>query len=458
MVDVLLVSSPATFSDIAPAAPAILIAMLEKAGYSAKFYDFNLIVNDDRDFIDLALNGRMPKNKKKFNNKIINYINDIKKYNPKFIGISIFTYQCQNIAKLLCVYLRIHAPEIKIILGGQGLAQGGLEGTHLGEKWKKLNLCDYWVISEGEWPIIDIVSGNYKETINWTQITNLDEFPIPNYSSYDFSRYKKTIPITGSRGCVRRCTFCDIHVHWKKFVFRSGMSIAKEMIEQSSKYGIYNFTFTDSLINGSMKAYKEMCEVLAKHNSSAKQRISWQGQFIFRPKNQMPEDVWKLSADAGLAETHVGVESLSESVRDHMKKKFSNEDIFYSLNCMKKYNITTVLLMIVGYITDNENTLQENKNMYQKLSKYSPNTIRKVAIGTTLSILPGTPLEKIAKDHGVKLGKYENDWSGPSTLETRLQWRLELIDHCRKLGFFVPENEEQQALLNYVTDQEKIYA
>jgi hypothetical protein len=62
MVDVLFVSSPATFSDIAPAAPAILIAMLEKAGYSAKFYDFNLIVNDDRDFINLALNGRMPKN------------------------------------------------------------------------------------------------------------------------------------------------------------------------------------------------------------------------------------------------------------------------------------------------------------------------------------------------------------------------------------------------------------
>ena len=43
MVDVLLVSSPATFSDIAPAAPAILIAMLEKT----VTWDRNLLHTSD---------------------------------------------------------------------------------------------------------------------------------------------------------------------------------------------------------------------------------------------------------------------------------------------------------------------------------------------------------------------------------------------------------------------------
>ena len=109
MVDVLFVSTPVTFTDIAPAAPAILIAMLEKAGYSAKFYDFNLVVKDDSDFSQLAINGYVPENKQRFNNKLLNHVNNIKKYNPRFVGISLLTYQCQNVARLLCVYLRIYA-------------------------------------------------------------------------------------------------------------------------------------------------------------------------------------------------------------------------------------------------------------------------------------------------------------------------------------------------------------
>ncbi len=448
MVDVLFVSSSLTFSSVAPSAPAILISMLEHAGYSGKFYDFNSYTKNDDNFKQYAISGYRPDNVVKFNQDFRYHVQKIKDLNPKFVGISVFTYQCQSTARLLCIYLRLLAPEIKIIVGGQGLSSVGVQGEHLGKEWEELNLCDYYVVSEGEYPIIDIVSGNHQNKTTWNQIQDLDEFPIPNYESYDLNLYNQIIPITGSRGCVRRCTFCDIHIHWQKFVFRSGKSIANEMIVQSQKHGIYHFAFTDSLINGSMKAYKEMCNELADYNRTADQPVTWEGQFIFRPKNQMPEDVWRLSSAAGLNHVYIGIENLSESVRDHMKKKFSNEDIIYGTQCMQKHNITGTFLMIVGYVTDNEETLQENLDMYTRLSDFAPNTIRKVAIGTTLAILPGTPLEIQAKELGVTLGKTENDWSGPSTLETRLKWRNDIIKHATSLGFFVPENEEQQVLID----------
>tara|TARA_R110000782_G_scaffold245352_1_gene332078 strand:- start:471 stop:1841 length:1371 start_codon:yes stop_codon:yes gene_type:complete len=445
--DILFTSVPYTVTKIAPAAPAILIGMLEYHGYTGKFYDFNVLTLEDPDVKNFAL-GKNPSNTEYLDKVYRYHVNKMLEYKPNYIGISLFTYQCIRTAQLLCIYIRTIAPEVKIILGGPGLSHNGLHGVNIGAEWQELQLCDYWVKSEGENPIIEILKGDYISTPKWKQITDLDEFPIPVYDSYNWSLYKKHIPITGSRGCVRQCTFCDIHTHWKKFVWRSGKSIADEMIAQSIQHGIYNFAFTDSLINGSMKAYKELCTVLAEYNNKNPQNmLTWRGQFIFRPKNQMPEDIWKLSKEAGLTQIHIGIESLDEGVRDHMRKKFSNDDIIYGVQAMEKYGIEGVFLMIVGYVTDTEETLKNQKEMFKVLSPYAGDPIVKVAIGSTLAILPGTPLADMAVDLGITLGKDENDWVGLSNQTTRLQWRKDLIEHCVNLGYNVPEHVGHDQLM-----------
>ena len=439
--DVLFTNVPYTETTIAPAAPAVLIGMLKHHGYSGKFYDFNVLTLDNELVKTFAL-GMNPSDPVKLDQIYRYHVNEMLGYKPKYIGISLFSYQCISSAQLLCIYIRTMAPNVKIILGGPGLSHNGLHGVNIGAEWQKLALCDHWVKSEGENPIVKILQDDYTSTPEWEQILNLDEFPIPDYESYDWNLYKKQIPITGSRGCVRQCTFCDIHTHWKKFVWRSGKSIASEMIEQSKKHGIYEFSFTDSLINGSMKAYKEMCTVLADYNrASPKHQLKWSGQFIFRPANQMPDQMWKLSKEAGLTNVAIGIESLDEGIRHHMRKKFSNEDIFYGCESMRKHGISSTFLMIVGYVTDTEETIQKQKDMFTDLRKYAGNAIKKIAIGATLAILPGTPLAAMAKENGVKLGKSENDWVGLySDQKTRLRWRTDLIRHCVQLGYTVPEH------------------
>jgi len=444
--DVLLVSVPYTVTRVAPAAPAVLIGMLEHHGYTGLFYDLNILTLDNPDVKTFALGGEIS-NAKKLDRIFKYHATKMLDYRPRYVGISLFTYQCIRTAKLLCVYLRTMAPHVKIILGGPGLSHNGLHGVNIGAELKELNLCDFWVKSEGENPIIKILQDDYESTPEWSQIQDLDEFPIPVYDSYRWNLYKKHMPITGSRGCVRQCTFCDIHTHWKKFVWRSGKSIANEMIAQSNKHRIYHFAFTDSLINGSMKAYKEMCNVLRDHNQTAKKRLTWSGQFIFRPKNQMPEEVWQLSQEAGLTQVYIGIESLDEGIRDHMRKKFSNDDILYGVQAMEKYGIEGTFLMIVGYVTDTEETIANQKQMFRTLAPYAGTAITKIAVGSTLAILPGTPLAKMAEDLGITLGTDENDWTGLSDQPTRLQWRADIIQHCVDLGFNVPEHVGHDQLM-----------
>jgi len=446
--DVLFTSVPYTVTEIAPAAPAVLIGMLKHYGYCGKFYDFNNLTLNNELVKTFAL-GKTPSDPVKLDQIYRYHVNEMLGYKPKYIGISLFSYQCISSAQLLCIYIRTMAPNVKIILGGPGLSHNGLNGFNIGAEWQELALCDYWVKSEGENAIIKILNDDYISTPLWEQILDLDEFPIPDYDSYNWKLYKKRIPITGSRGCVRQCTFCDIHTHWKKFVWRSGKSIAQEMIEQSEKHDIYEFSFTDSLINGSMKAYKEMCIELANYNNNnPTNKLQWGGQFIFRPANQMPNYMWKLSAEAGLTEAAIGIESLDEGIRNHMRKKFSNNDIIYGLKYMKKYGIQGTFLMIVGYVTDTEETIQKQKDMFTQLKEYAGNAIRKVAVGSTLAILPGTPLASMANENGVKLGKNENDWIGLySDQNTRLRWREDLIKHCVSLGYNVPEHVGHDQLM-----------
>ena len=75
----------------------------------------------------------------------------------------------------------------------------------------------------------------------------------------------------------------------EKFRFRSGENIAKEMIRNKKEYNSKTYFFPDSLINGSMKAFRELCVVLADYHEKHpkhKDRIKWGGQFIIRSERQ----------------------------------------------------------------------------------------------------------------------------------------------------------------------------
>lgn len=107
--------------------------------------------------------------------------------------------------------------------------------------------------------------------------------------------------------------------------------------------------------------------------------------------------------DTGCNHIHVGIESGSESVRNHMGKKFSNADIDYHFEMCEKYQIQNWMLMIVGYPTETEKDFQDSVEM---LSKYQKYIINNTAFGLQLarpaSILPNTPIHQMMEDLGIE--------------------------------------------------------
>jgi len=105
---------------------------------------------------------------------------------------------------------------------------------------------------------------------------------------------------------------------------------------------------------------------------------------------------------------------------------------------MHQHGITCVFLMIFGYPTETEQDFQDTLDMFDRYAKYKDIVVN-IEFGSTLGILPGTPLYRHAQEWHIELDKYENNWialDNPDlTLETRLARRQQAIAHAQHLGY-----------------------
>ena len=403
-----------------PISTAIVSSVIKLHGHDVRALDlncefFHYLSNSQSYYnFDEVWDGTRKFKFSEFRN-VVNFINTIalpKIKNYDRLWISVFGRSGTKFTQLLCKLIRRKYKDKIIILGGQGVKTeeiGSLQG--FGNQMKKQNLCDMYIVGEGEHAVIDILNGKTTgpglSDEMPIQVNNLDDLPFPDYSFYNLDKYdylspRKEVFIVGSRGCVRRCTYCDVAKYWPKFRYRSGKNIASEMINHYEKHGVTDFYFTDSLINGSMKAFNDMCDELAKYNTDHKAGFTWKGQFIFRPKNQLPKDHFATVAAAGGKEFYVGVETGSDKIRWEMDKKFTNDDIDFQLEEFAKYDINVYFLMLIGYVTETQKDHADTLQMFKRWQKYvATGTIKGIDLGTGLYIMKGTPLENMIEKHQI---------------------------------------------------------
>lgn len=473
MIDIIFLTLPRLELRAPITAPALLKASVEQHGFTAFCYDLNIdlwseinVEKHGHTWFDTDLTYRYEDKFDIFWNEEIEkhsqrWIKVIADKNPKWIGFTIFSQRSKWISIKLCKLFREKLSHIKIVAGGPYC-------EFLGPELYKEKLIDAYVIGEGEIAIVNILNNKFDMPgINGTpreQINDLDKIPIPDYSDFEFKKYPKMwfepssrnndkmgtefIYITGSRGCVRKCEFCDVQNIWPKFRYRSGESIAREMMIQNNKHGTKKFLFTDSLINGSIKQLKDLCTTLIEYKKQGKiNSVKWQGQFIARPENQMGEDLYALMKEAGCFFVSIGIESGSEKVRNDMKKMFTDQDMEFTFNMCAKYNIEMAWLLLVGYPTEDENEFNKTLELLEKYQWINEKKlVRSVALGPTLDILPGSPLYTKQKELGIYWDEHKNWVFENNTKEVRIQRWLKLKEKCLELGYPIVEKATQHLI------------
>jgi radical SAM superfamily enzyme YgiQ (UPF0313 family) len=467
MKSILLTSIPKYDLSAPPAALGVLQGVAKSNGWQTKIFDFNLflhknLTDEEWQAIDnwsmFIINDIDDGLKKKIINLWDLSIKTEMLENTEYLLISIFSYWSLYIARLIISHEGKKIKPYKLIVGGNGVVSKFPDTKEYFEYWNNKNkFIEHLIIGEGENPLVKILS---KGRIKYDD-ENIDSYPFPSYSGFNFNEYfEKKVYITGSRGCVRKCTFCDIANIWPKFRYRSAESIIEEIKKHFYEHGITRFDFTDSLINGSVSNFYKFNCLLAeeKQKNAYLKDIIYLGQAICRPKNQMLEKHYEAMYYAGCKQLTIGIESFSSKIREHMKKRFSDKDIEYHLEQCAIWNIPNIFLMICGYPTE---TIEDHNKNLQDLKKYqlfaNMGVIEMIRWGTTMHLIPDTPItsQKSIQELGLISRdstpiffspKSSYDWiskiNPELTIKERIRRRIELHETTTRLGYLQPRVKE----------------
>lgn len=401
-------------------APVLLAGCLEQAGISAKGIDFN--IDFLHEFVDRPYwpdlknffvmghldNASLPA---QCYREVMSYTrrylaNVIQKYQPKYIGLSVFTSESLDFALTMSYLIRRYWPDIKIMAGGKGLEVSSPQGTPHYQTWHKNMIADIIIVGDSEIEIIDTICEGKQGLIMAKKQTkhDMDQIPLAKWQDYDLESYsrftrmhrpdvKQTEPylaVTASKGCVRKCSFCDVASFWPEYMFRDPVRVAEEIIHNHRATGIKHFKFTDNLINGSIPAYRIMNQHII--DVLGDRKIKYDGYAIVRGKNHMPAEDFEIAGRAGCWIWHVGIESGSEKVRNDMRKKFTNDDLDWTAEQLITNKIIQNWLMIVGYPTETELDFKDTKELIKRYQHVAPTGLIKIQVTPTFMLLPNSPL------------------------------------------------------------------
>jgi anaerobic magnesium-protoporphyrin IX monomethyl ester cyclase len=385
---------------------------------------------------------------------------DYSKYDV--LGISAYSTQYRYL-KEFSLRLKAQYPDIPIICGGPGptfSAKIILDNT-------SVDIC---VIGEGEETIIDLlrnmdrlhtVAGiSYKENkqVIYTEkrkhIQDLDSLPFPDRAIFDFraiierkisvSQQDKrkrhiTADIIAGRGCPYQCTFCS--KTFSGIRLRSIGSIIEEAEYLKERFGITHLQFNDELVLINKRRTLELCAGLKEL------RLQWtcQGRI-----DQVDEEILRTMKDAGCIAVGYGVESVSQSILDAMKKKIKAENIAPVIKLTREIGITPIIQYMYGYPGETDETIERTFQFFKELDI--------PFIGQTTTPIPGSKLyddciaDGIIKDEEDYLLNLDSGYNlAAGSINLTGFTDKELAQKQRKLQIRITHNYLKKRPLQYIS-------
>lgn len=232
-------------------------------------------------------------------------------------------------------------------------------------------------IPKGVWSLDlnnDIIISNSESYA----IPDLDTLPFPDYElmgikgaielqgTENWSHHKtdlsegKNIPISASRSCPFRCTFCH-HAgmgQYRKHSIEYAVRFIKKMIKD---YNISYFFIYDELFSLNKTRAMDFCEQIKDLNISF---------FCQLRVDQIDEELIFAMKEAGCVLISYGLESGSQKVLDSMKKKITAEQIENTIRLTRKAKIGIQGNFLFGDPAETDETLKESLEFQEKNKLY----------------------------------------------------------------------------------------
>ncbi len=279
--------------------------------------------------------------------------------------------------------------DVPVILGGAGFS------LMPGEILDKTE-ADFGIVGEAEPEIIDLVEriggGEFPSKRLFGKKYNPDPGKISGagYNSELTDYYvEKTgvMSVQTKRGCHKNCEYCSYPVIEGKLIrSRPYQTVVEEIRMLEDRFSPRHIVFTDSVFNQG-----DYLDLVEKIRSSS---IETPWSAFFTPENLEGDEI-ELMKEAGLSAVEIGADGATDETLSGLNKNFTFEDIHTAGELFARYDIPVANYFIFGGPGETPETLSKGIENIKKL----PESVAVIFMG--VRILPGTGIERIAKDRGV---------------------------------------------------------
>jgi radical SAM superfamily enzyme YgiQ (UPF0313 family) len=232
--------------------------------------------------------------------------------------------------------------------------------------------------------IYPIPGKHYRERINKNEISSF----LSLFERANLPRNMATV--LASHGCVGKCTFC--HRYYTGYTVIDVSSVIGQLRYLMEHHGVGMILFQEENFGSNTSATEELLRFLKEA------KLNWAATAVrVTSLNEERIKSWK---EAGCVHINFGIESCSQKMLDVMEKYATVEDNLRALRLCNKYNILTILGLVIGMPGETEETIEET---IQNLSTVIPDNIAmpyEICVNYFQAV-PGTPGYEYARKTGL---------------------------------------------------------
>ena len=267
--------------------------------------------------------------------------------------------------------------------------------THNPQKYNDAGGCV--ILGEPEFYFLknkDLNNLEDKKNINFDHNFNLDELPYPDWESVIKNKKTsllfgtdKSLPILATRGCPYSCfKYCVYPLQQGRMPrHREAKNIVDELEHWNKKFNVRMFIFRDPVFSINKKHTIEFCNELISRKLNIRFVIETHLRIL-------DSELIQILKQAGLKAVKVGVESGDEEVlKDANRFTIKKDQQMAKIRELEKNNILISAMFIIGFPTDNDDSIMKTINYAKKLNT----TFSQFSVWTPY---PGTPVYKEYKN------------------------------------------------------------
>ena len=203
---------------------------------------------------------------------------------------------------------------------------------------------------------------------------DLDSLDFPAWDLMATARYPEAVqgvffrnwpaaPIAATRGCPHVCTFCaGFTVTGRRVRARSAGNFLEEVELLHGSYGVRELKIVDDNFTFHRDFVEEVCRRLIERGP----HLTWNCPNGMR-MDKLDEGLLALMKRAGCYEVTLGIESGSDRVLEHMRKRLKTSDIRRYVSMIQRAGLPVSGLFIIGYPAETREDIEKTMRFSREL-------------------------------------------------------------------------------------------